>query len=187
MSRQRHAMPPSRPRSWHYRRAAPCSACRPARSVGKPISARPGSPGSVVDGHLRLKAARKQQAELEFAEPGELGGRSRARSGRRVRSAKGSRKRRRRLFYRVHLIGANRATVVARTEGCSRYLPGRFRRDGASYAEVMGGRRSPDIAPPLRQYFYSFGTMPRYEGVSRLRYPVNAQNPKSATLDEREE
>jgi ParB-like chromosome segregation protein Spo0J len=30
------------------------------------------SDGSVVDGHLRLKAARKQQAELEFAEPGEL-------------------------------------------------------------------------------------------------------------------
>jgi hypothetical protein len=29
------------------------------------------SDGSVVDGHLRLKAARKQQAEFEFAEPGE--------------------------------------------------------------------------------------------------------------------
>ena len=29
------------------------------------------SDGSVDDGHLRLKAARKQQAEFEFAEPGE--------------------------------------------------------------------------------------------------------------------
>jgi hypothetical protein len=29
------------------------------------------SDGSVVDGHLRLKAARKQQVEFEFAEPGE--------------------------------------------------------------------------------------------------------------------
>jgi hypothetical protein len=46
------------------------------------------SDGSVVDGHLRLKAARKQQAEFEFAEPGEREVRSRARSGRRVRALK---------------------------------------------------------------------------------------------------
>jgi hypothetical protein len=43
----------------------------PIREFGFRIPIVAESDGSVVDGHLRLKAARKQQAELEFAEPGE--------------------------------------------------------------------------------------------------------------------